>query len=128
MEEALRNRIVVILAILTGLFFLGTIKSCATSSRLKAARDKEMAQRLDLEEKTSKIFQDKAALEEKIKAQDKELQEEKASHQATTKALVQEQLVNQSLKEELTKVTKLKETLEADLKEALVSSKPKVKK
>jgi hypothetical protein len=36
---------------------------------------------------------------------------------------VQEQLVNQSLKEELQKVSKLKEALEEDLKEALVTGK-----
>ncbi len=44
--------------------------------------------------------------------------------------LLQEQLVNQSLKEELEKVTKLKEKLEDDLKEALTTAaaKPKPKK
>ena len=36
---------------------------------------------------------------------------------------MQEQLVSQSLKEEIKKITKLKETLEEDLKEALVKNK-----
>ena len=83
-----------------------------------------MAARLDLEEKVNKFAQGKATVEENLNTVNKELEEEKAAHQATKKALVQEQLMNQSLKEELQKTTKLKEALEEDLKEALVHAKP----
>lgn len=123
MEETIKNRIILVLAILSAIFFIGTINSCSNAYRQKSARDKEMAARLDLEEKMNKFAQEKAATEEKLKAKEKELEEEMAAHQSTKKALVQEQLVNQSLKEELQKVTKLKEALEEDLKEALVQGK-----
>lgn len=123
MEESLKNRIILILGILTVIFFIGFVNSCNNAYRQKTARDKEMSSRLDLEEKMSKFSQEKLALEDKAKAKEKELEEENAAHQATKKALVQEQLVNQSLKDELAKVTKLKEALEEDLKEALVSGK-----
>ncbi|MFA5145421.1 MAG: hypothetical protein WC723_05405 [Candidatus Omnitrophota bacterium] len=116
MDETIKNRIILILAILTAIFFIATVNSCTNASRQKYARDKEMSTRLDLEEKMGKFTQEKTALEAA-------LAEEKAAHQATKKALVQEQLVNQSVKEELHKVTKLKEALEEDLKEALVQSK-----
>jgi chromosome segregation ATPase len=129
MEETIKNRIILILAVLTAIFFIGTIGSCRDAFLQKSARDKEMAKRLDSEEKMSKFAQDKTALEEKVKKAENELEEEKTAHQATKKALTQEQLVNQSLKDELQKVTKLKETLEEDLKEALTTSKsPKPKK
>lgn len=120
MEEILKNRIILILAILTIILFIVTVGSCSNAMRYKAVRDREMLTRLDLEEKISKFSQDKTAMEEKLKTVDKELEEERATLAATKKALVQEQLINQSLKEELTKVTKLKEALEEDLKEALV--------
>ncbi len=123
MEEAIKSRVILILAILIGIFFIGTIGSCSNAVRMRAARDKEMTRRLDLEEKMSKIAQGKVDMEEKFKNTTQALEEEKAAHQATKKTLLQEQLVNQSLKEELTKVTKLQEVLEEDLKEALTAGK-----
>jgi len=123
MEENLKTRVILILAILSVIFFLGTISSCTNAARQKRSRDKEMATRLDLEEKMSKFTQEKQALETKITALSQQLEEEKAAHQATKKALLQEQMVDNSLKEELQKVTKLKEALEEDLKDALTKGK-----
>jgi len=129
MEESLKNRLILILGILTAIFFIATVSSCNSSLRNKSIRDKEMAARLDLEEKMSKFTQDKTNAEKQLTAVNQQLEEEKAGNQASKKALLQEQLVNQSLKEELQKVVKLKEALEEDLKEALVthnkSTKPK---
>ena len=123
MDEALKNRIVIILAILSAVFFFGTLSSCNSAIRQKAARDKEMAARLALEERTSKYAQEKSALEEKAKAKENEAGELKVALEAAKKTLVQNELVIQSLKEELQKVTKLKETLEEDLRQALVNGK-----
>lgn len=128
MEESIKNKLILIIAILACIFFVLALGSCNNSRKQKAARDKEMATRLDLEEKMNKATQEKSILEEKIKSLSQGLEEEKAAHQATKKALLQEQLVNQSLKEELHKVTKLKEALEEDLKDALTASKIKIKK
>lgn len=128
MEKTIKDRIILILAVLSVILFIATLSSCGSTHRLKFSRDKEMAMRLDLEEKMNKLSGEKTTLEEKLNGKDAELAEENASHQATKKALVQEQLVNQSLKDELQKVTKLKEALEADLKEALVTGKTKSKK
>jgi len=124
MDEALKNRIILILGILCAILLIVTIGSCSNAYRQKTARDKEMAARLDIEEKMSKFSHDKSSTDEKLKAVDQGLQDELAAHQATKKALMQEQLINQSLKDELDKVTKLKETLE----ENLAASKSKIKK
>jgi len=123
MDEALKNRIVIILAVLSVVFFFGTFSSCSSAIRQKTARDKEMAARLALEEKTSKYAQEKSALEEKAKANDNQIQELKVALETAKKALVQDQLVNLSLKEELEKVTKLKETLEEELRQVLINGK-----
>jgi len=123
MEEGLKNRVILILGILSVIFFVSTIGSCSNAGRQRQARDKEMVTRLELEEKMSKFSQEKAGLEEKLQAAEKQLQEEKTAHEATQKSLRQEQLVGQSLKSELEKVTRLKETLEEDLKEALSKGK-----
>lgn len=123
MEENIKAKIILLLSILTIIFFVAAVGSCSNASRQKGSRDKEMATRLDMEEKMSKLMQEKAGIEGNLKNVTQELEEEKAAHQATKKALVQEQLVNQSLKEEIAKVVKLKEALEEDLKEALVAAK-----
>ena len=123
MDENIKNKIILVLAILTVIFFVGTIGSCSNAGRQRSAFNKEMYVRLNLEEKMNKFMQEKSVLDDNIKAKDKELEEEKASGQATKKAFIQEQLVSQSLKEELQKVIKLKEALEEDLKEALVAGK-----
>ncbi|MDP2831088.1 MAG: hypothetical protein Q8O02_02415, partial [Candidatus Omnitrophota bacterium] len=60
-------------------------------------------------------------------AKENESEELKAALEAIKKALLQDQLVNMSLKEELQKVTKLKEKLEEDLRQALGNGK-KLKK
>lgn len=122
-DADLKNRIVIILAILSVIFFFGTISSCSSAIRQKAARDKEMVARLALEEKTSKYVQEKSVLEEKVKAKENQVQELKIALETANKALAQDQLVSQSLKEELQKVAKLKETLEEELKQARVNAK-----
>jgi hypothetical protein len=82
-----------------------------------------MSLRFDLEEKMAKSAQEEIESARKADDLKKELDEERAAHQAVKKALVQEQLVNQSLKDELAKITRLKEALEEDLKESLVKNK-----
>lgn len=123
MEESIKDRIILILVILAIIFFLGAVGSCSNTSKLKGAKDKELLLRLSAEEDLQKLTQEKKALEEKLKKTEQGLNEEKATHQATKKTLLQEQLVNKSLKEELEKVTRLKEKLEEDLKEVLAAPK-----
>ena len=127
MDEDLKNRIVIILAVTSVVLLFGTLSSCSSALRQKAARDKEMVARLALEEKTSKYAQEKSALEERVKAKESQIEELKVSLEASKKASVQDQLVGESLKEELQKVTKLKEALEEELRQALVNGK-KIKK
>jgi chaperonin cofactor prefoldin len=121
MEENLKTRLVIILGVLTAIFFISTVSSCSNAARQKSLREKEMMTRLDSEEKLSKFLQEKQSLESKLASANKALEEEKSGSDAAKKALLQEQLINQSLKDELQKVSKLKEALEIDLKEALAA-------
>ncbi len=118
----MKNRIILILAILNAIFFISTLNSCSNAIRQKAGRDKEMVSRLDLEEKMNKFSQEKATLQENLKLKEDELEKEKAVHQVTKNTLMQEQLVSQSLKEEIQKITKLKDALEENLKEVLIKA------
>jgi len=128
MDETTKNKLIITLGVSTVLFFVLFVGSCSNSAKFKKAHDKEMEGRLDVEEKMSKFTQEKTSLEKKLSETIQSLEEEKAGSTATKKVLLQEQLVNQSLKEELQKVTKLKEALEEDLKEALLNNKAKSKK
>ena len=123
MEESLKNRIIIALVILALIFLIGMIKSCSDSGRYKINGSNEMRTRIDCEEKLNNFSKEKAAMENKANAATQSLEEERAALAATKKALLQEQLVSQSLKEEIEKITKLKEALEEDLKEALVKVK-----
>jgi len=115
MEEAFKNRVILILGVLSVILFIATVSSCNSAYRNKSARDKEMSSRLDIEEKMSRFSQEKSMLDEKLKARDKELEEQKAALQATEKALAEEQAVNESLKKELVKETARREKLEEEL-------------
>ena len=126
MENNIKNKIIIILSLLTVIFLVISFGTYNNSRKQKSSRDKEMAMRLDLEEKLSKLAQGKNNLEKDLKNTSKNLEEEKIASEAIKKALAQEQSANQDLKAELEKVTKLKETLEADLKEALVANKTTV--
>ena len=125
MEENIKGRAIIILAVLTVLLFILNIGSCANSFSQGSARRTEMAQRMELEEKLSKLTQEKAAVIDKLKVKDKELDDEKTAHTGTKKALLQEQMISQSLKDDLQKVTKVKESLEAELKQTLSGKKAK---
>jgi len=122
-EESLRNRLILISAILNILLLLVAVGSCGNALQQKKLKEKEMYNRLTIEEKADKYAREGASFEEKLKNTEEALQKEKADGEATKKALVQEQLVNQSLKNELEKISKLKEALEEDLKHALISAK-----
>ena len=118
-----KNKPAIILGIAAFLLFILNISSCFNAYNQNAGRRKEMAQRMDLEEKMSKFTQEKAVLSAKLQATEKSQDEEKAADELTKKALAQEELVTQSLKDELQKVTKLKEALEENLKQAVAKSK-----
>lgn len=122
MEEAIKNRIILILGILIVILLVGALGSCMNARQLKTSREEEFSKRLTVEEKLNKFSAEKSAMEQKIGELEKQLAQEKTGHEVTQKALAQEQLISSSLKEELEKLNKLKETLEEDLKEALAAS------
>src|SRR4030042_3618486 len=119
----LRNRLILISAILNVLLLLIAVGSCGNALQQKKLKENEIRDRLTIEEKMGKYDQERGSFEETLKNTEEALQEEKADAEATKKALMQEQLVNQSLKNELEKVSKLKAALEEDLKDALMGAK-----
>ncbi|MFH0828145.1 MAG: hypothetical protein V1919_03170 [Candidatus Omnitrophota bacterium] len=123
MEENLKGRLVLVLGILNVIFLLLWAASCNDARNFKSARIKEMDTRLEAEQKSDVLVKEKSGLEEKNKRIQQELAEEKLTLESIKKSLTQEQLISNSLKAELEKISKLKEALEEDLKEALVKSK-----
>jgi ABC-type phosphate/phosphonate transport system substrate-binding protein len=120
-EEKLKNRLFIISAGLCVVFLALTFASCNRANQIKLARDKEMKIRFDSQEKLEQTEREKAALEEKLKQSENALGKQGADLASVQKTLVQEQLINNSLKEELAKLNKLKEALEEDLKKAVVA-------
>lgn len=121
--KLLKGKLVPVLGILNVIFLLLWVASCNDTRKFKSARDKEMDTRLESEQKLGIFVKEKSGLEEKFKKIQQELAEERSALESTKKLLTHEQLIANSLKSELEKISKLKEALEQDLKEALAKSK-----
>jgi len=122
-----KNRVVIILAILVLALFVFNVGSCLNAYNQNSNRKKEMFQRMDLEEKMAKTVQENANITAKLKEVQKQLDEAAANYQAAKKALSQEQMITNNLKEDLQKLTKAKEALEEEFKKETAGTK-KVKK
>ncbi len=123
MEETLKSRLIVILGIVTLIFFITTVGSCKKANRQYSKFQQEMSKRLDAEEKANIFTREKEAYEKKIAALTEELAKGKKALEATGKELLQEQLVTESLQDELLKVKKLNAKLEQDLEAAVAENK-----
>lgn len=119
MEDIAKNRVIAILGILVIIFLLLFLGANGNLSRQKNYASERAARVMDLEDKIVQVEKEKSALSEELKNVQTQLGEEKAAHEATKKTLSQEQVAESALKVELERITRLKETLEKDLKAAL---------
>jgi hypothetical protein len=125
-DDNFKSRGLLILGILNVIFLLFWVTSCNDVRKFKNARDKEMDSRLESEQKLDEFTKLKSGLEEKINKVQKDLEDGKAALEVARRSLLQEQLVSNSLKAELEKISRLKEALEVKLKEALAKVKSTV--
>ena len=121
--DVLKNRIVIILGILNVIFLLVAVDSCTKSKKCIDVKRKEEIMRYDAEKELNKVTGDKLAAEDKVHKVEASLAQANSVLETAQKALLQEQLINKSLKSEIEKLSKLNNALEEDLKNALVSGK-----
>ncbi|MEK6714736.1 MAG: hypothetical protein AABY43_01655 [Candidatus Omnitrophota bacterium] len=127
-EEAVKNRIILIVSTLCLIFFFWAIGAHSEIGKYKKNMQDEIRKRIEMEEQNTNFLKEKSNFVESIKQLTAQLEEEKAVNQATKKALVEEQLMNDSLKQEVEKEARLKQVIEEDLKEALMKDSQKQKK
>jgi hypothetical protein len=120
-NDKLKIKVILVLGILTIIFLVTTVTSCNKILTIEKGLNLEKAQRFDVEAKAQKSGQEQAALSGQLKKTQDALQESVKEFEAAKKALIQSQLLTQALKAELNKLSKLKEALEEDLKQALVN-------
>jgi septal ring factor EnvC (AmiA/AmiB activator) len=118
-EEKLKNRLILGLVLLCVILIFGSANSCSSSRVQEKKWRDEMSRRLDAEEKASMLQQDEGKMNDRLRKSEASLQECGKTLDSTKKALQEEQAVNQNLRGEIDKLNKLKDALEADLKEAL---------
>ena len=123
MEDAAKNRIMMILVIVGLIFFLLWIGANTSLNKQRQLAVSKGALSMDLEEKNARLEKDKSSLTEELKNTQAQLAEEKKRREEVKLALSQEQIAAGVFKVELERLTKLKETLEEDLKEALEAKK-----
>ena len=121
--DALKNRIVIVLGVLNVIFLLIAVNSCSQSKKCIDVKRKEEIMRYDAERELNRVSSDKAAFEEKMLKAEAALAQASGAAESAQNALTQEQLVNKSLKAEIAKLSRLKDALEQDLKNALGSGK-----
>jgi len=121
--EVLKNRIVIVLGILNVIFLLIAVNSCSQSRKYIDVKHKEEIKRYDAEQELNKVSNDKLEIEDKMRKVEEALSQAGAAVESSQKMLLQEQLVNKSLKAEIEKLRRLNDALEQDLKNTLVSGK-----
>ena len=115
MDDQLKDRVLIASIVLAAVCLVLAISSGIAANRNKTGMQKEMASRMEFEEKLTNVSSHTTSLEADLKKSQDELLKTKTE-------LSQEQLGSQALKAELEKTTRLKEQLEKDLKESLFSS------
>lgn len=115
MDDQLKDRVLIASIVLAAVCLVLAISSGIAANRNKTGVQKEMALRIETEEKLNNVSSRVTGIEAELKKTQDELSKAKTE-------LSQEQLNNQAFKTELEKVTRLKEQLEKDLKEALFAS------
>lgn len=123
--EFLKNKVVIILGVCCLVLLLVAVQSCVQSNKCLQVKQKEEIKRYDAEKALNDVSQEKASLEAALRKAEATLTEERAAAETMQKTLLQEQLVNKSLKAEIDKLRKLNSALENDLKNAMVSGKAK---
>ena len=118
MKEDLKNKIILALGLLMIIFFISSISSYQALIKQKNLANQEMRTRMELEERVINLSDLNAVSQQKIKQLEGELSQEKADYQRTYQGFNQQIT---ELKQQLETVTKLKERLEQDLGEALIS-------
>lgn len=126
MEEGIKNRIIIILSILVVIFFISTISAKINVRRLNKALQNKSDALFESDKKLDLVLKEKATLEEEKKSLLAQLEANSKEFEQIKKDLQVERLMTKALKDELEKMTRLKEKLEEDLKEALMI-KPKSK-
>lgn len=117
----LKNRLALIVGIFCVIMLIVAVNSCQQTDRFRKAKEKESSLRFDVEEKLSDAMNARTSAEEKARRLEQSVEQLTAEIEAAKKALVQEKMVNDSLKEEIFKTNKLKDALEEDLKNAFVA-------
>lgn len=123
--EFLKNRLVVVLGVCNIVFLLVAVQSCVQGKRYIAVKHNEEIKRYDAEKALNDVKQEKERLETALQKNEETLSQERADFEAAQKTLLQEQLINKSLKAEIDKLRKLNNALENDLKNAVVSGRAK---
>lgn len=127
-EDAVKNRIILIVSTLCLIFFFWAIGAHSEIGKYKKNMQDEIRKRIEMEEQNTNFLKEKSNFVESVKQLTAKLEEEKAVNQATKKALVEEQLMNDNLKQEVEKAARFKQVIEEDLKEALMKDSQKQKK
>lgn len=116
MKDRTRSAVSFVLAILVIIGFAVAFNSNNKANKNRKAFEKEMAFRLDMEEKVSKLRNDKMELTTQLKTKDVEIQKKDQLLADLNKTVSQQQETIETLQLELKGMTLLKNELEDDLK------------
>lgn len=112
MKEGMKNKIILVLGLLTVIFFISSVSSYQDVVKQKKLVNQEIRARIELEEKALNLSNQNTDLEQRVGQLRETINREKATYETNSRILNQEisRLVG-----ELEAVIKSKESLEASL-------------
>lgn len=123
MNDRAKGTILFIFIILTIIGFIFAFNSNIKANENRKLFEKEMAFRLDMEEKVSKLRNEKMDLTTALKNKDLEIQQKDQLIKDLNQTISEQKVKIEILQSELKKATLLKEELEDNLKEELSKKK-----
>lgn len=113
MREGARNKLILILSLVSAIFLLTTLSSCRDAAKQKKMLAQERLKRMELEEQMLGLSDRNSELERRASQLQEELSRQKTACQENLRELNRQ--VTQ-LQEELERTAKLKEELEKEFK------------
>lgn len=118
MDENVKDKVILALAVACALLFFGMISSCSKSRQTMIAREKEMSIRFDAQAEVYNMQKEKTALENKLQKAQDAVKSAKSVSDSVQKSLDQEKAINQELRAEIDRLAGLNASLEEQLKNA----------
>ncbi|MFQ5680537.1 MAG: hypothetical protein ACE5GG_00560 [Candidatus Omnitrophota bacterium] len=120
LNEAIKNRIILVLGILCVILFFWAVGATRGFLKQKGLSQEEIRTRLEVEEENINLSKERSLLSAKAKQLGLDLQKQATEYQQTKDLLEKQRKESDRLREEMERLSRFKQALEENLKDALM--------